>query len=208
MSGSLVLKNILDTLGSVLLICLLLPAFLLIAAAIVCESGGPVLYVQERGGKYGRPFWIFKFRTMVPDAENYGAGFSVSKDDNRITRVGRCLREWSLDELPQLFNILKGDMSFVGPRPTLLYQIEQYTAEQRKRLRMKPGITGLAQVRGRNNLSWPEKIRYDIVYVENYSLRLDASILLETVRVVLSRRGTYRENEAADGRGDEIDRLF
>lgn len=196
MSGRLMLKGFLDYLGSAILICLLLPVFLLITAIIMAEDGQPVLFVQERAGRYGRPFRIFKFRTMVPNAVSRRGGYGVSRGDDRITRVGRYLRDWSLDELPQLFNILKGEMSFIGPRPTLLHQVEQYSEEQRKRLRMKPGITGLAQVSGRNSLSWPEKIRYDIFYVENFTLGLDCRILLETVRVVLSRRGTYRENEA------------
>ena len=189
----LALKRIFDFLASALLLLLLSPLLLGIALAIKLTSKGPVFFLQERAGVNGQPFTIFKFRTMVVNAENIGDGVYTGANDARITKVGTFLRDWSLDELPQLINIVRGDMSIIGPRPTLMYQIEQYDAHQFKRLHARPGVTGWAQVNGRNALSWPERIELDVWYVENWSLLLDLKILIKTVGVVFKREGIYAE---------------
>jgi lipopolysaccharide/colanic/teichoic acid biosynthesis glycosyltransferase len=160
------------------------------AAAIVLEDRGPVLYRQRRVGKDGVEFELLKLRTMVVGAETMGAGFAVDEGDPRITKVGRVLRRLSLDELPQLWNVLRGDMSLIGPRPTLGYQVERYTPRQRRRLEVKPGITGWAQVHGRAKLPWDERIELDVWYVENRSFWLDLKILAKTPGALMS--GTYK----------------
>ncbi len=177
---------------------LLLPLFGIIAVAIKIDDRGPVFFRQERAGKDGRIFRIYKFRSMVVGAEHKGAGVFVEENDSRITRVGKFLRHTSFDELPQLINVLKGEMSLVGPRPTLPYQVERYDARQRKRLTVKPGITGWAQVNGRNFLSWPERIELDLWYVDNWSLRLDFYIFVKTILVL------FKQNNLYMGRQDEI----
>jgi len=166
------------------------PALALAALAVKLSDGGPVLYRQTRVGKDGADFELLKLRTMVVGAERLGAGFAVNEGDPRITRVGRVLRRLSLDELPQLWNVVRGDMSLVGPRPTLRYQVEQYDARQRRRLEVKPGLTGWAQVHGRARLSWAERIELDLWYVEHRSALLDAKILLRTPLALLG--GTYK----------------
>ncbi len=190
----LFLKRFLDKVLSILLIILLLPAALIIALLIKLDSRGPVFYTQTRAGLYGRPFKIYKFRSMVQSAEKLG-GYYTSSSDRRITKMGKWLRAWSIDELPQLINILKGDMSFIGPRPTLMHHLDEYTGEQKKRLLMKPGVTGLAQVSGRNELSWPERIELDIKYINNWSIYLDAKILVKTFKVILKKEGIYAGKE-------------
>jgi lipopolysaccharide/colanic/teichoic acid biosynthesis glycosyltransferase len=173
------------------------PVFALVAVAIRVESRGPIILRQPRVGRDGRDFPMFKFRTMVVDAHTIGAGWLVEERDPRITRVGAFLRKWSLDELPQLANVLRGDMSIVGPRPTLRYQVEQYTPFQRRRLEVRPGITGWAQISGRNELSWPERIKFDVWYVDHRSLSLDAKIVARTLPVVARATRVYN-----DARGD------
>jgi lipopolysaccharide/colanic/teichoic acid biosynthesis glycosyltransferase len=165
---------------------------LLAAAAIATklESRGPVLYRQTRVGKDGVDFELLKLRTMVVGAEKMGAGFAVDQGDARITRIGRILRRTSIDELPQLWNVLRGDMSVIGPRPTLRYQVEQYDEHQRRRLDIRPGLTGWAQVQGRASLPWAERIELDVWYVEHRSPKLDLEILLRTPLALF--RGTYR----------------
>ena len=165
---------------------------LLLAAAIATklESGGPVLYRQTRVGKDGVDFEVLKLRTMVVGAESMGAGYAVDKGDSRITRAGRVLRRTSIDELPQLWNIVRGDMSVIGPRPTLRYQVEQYDEHQRRRLEIRPGLTGWAQVQGRASLPWAERIELDVWYVEHRSPKVDLEILLRTPLALF--RGTYR----------------
>lgn len=153
------------------------------AAAVRLTSEGPALFRQQRVGKDGRPFTILKFRTMI-DGEN-----PVHPEADRITLVGRWLRRASLDELPQLWNVVRGDMSIVGPRPTLMYQVERYTSEQRGRLTVRPGITGLAQIHGRNVISWSERIGFDLEYVAQQSLALDIRIIGLTVLAVIRREG-------------------
>jgi lipopolysaccharide/colanic/teichoic acid biosynthesis glycosyltransferase len=160
------------------------------ALAIKLEDGGPVLYRQTRVGRRGGDFELLKLRTMVVGAEHLGAGFAVNRGDSRITRTGRILRRLSLDELPQLWNVVRGEMSIVGPRPTLRYQVETYDERQRRRLDVKPGITGWAQVHGRAKLPWSERIELDLWYVEHRSPRLDLEILLRTPLALFG--GTYK----------------
>ena len=164
----------------------------LVAAALATKlgDGGPALYRQTRVGRNGEDFEMLKLRTMVEGAEQMGAGPAVDAGDSRITRVGGFLRRTSIDELPQLWNVLRGDMSIVGPRPTFRYQVEQYDEHQLRRLEVRPGLTGWAQVNGRAALSWPERIELDIWYVDNRSPRVDLAILLRTPLVLF--RGTYR----------------
>lgn len=150
-----------------------------------------MLFRQERIGEHGRPFTILKYRTMIPDAEVRGAGLATYRGDPRITRVGKLLRQTSLDELPQLLNVLRGDMSLVGPRPTVRSQVERYTPRQLRRLSVLPGIAGWAQVNGRNSIPWSRRIELDIWYVDHHSIRLDLAIILRTARIVLFGGGTY-----------------
>jgi lipopolysaccharide/colanic/teichoic acid biosynthesis glycosyltransferase len=166
------------------------PLLGLAALGIKLDDGGPVLYRQRRVGKDGRDFELLKLRTMVVDAERQGAGFAVNRGDPRITRVGRVLRKLSLDELPQLWNVVRGDMSLVGPRPTLRYQVERYDERQRRRLEVKPGITGWAQIHGRAALPWAERIELDVWYVEHRSGWLDLKILARTPLALFG--GTYK----------------
>jgi len=166
------------------------PVLALAALAIKLEDGGPVLYRQTRVGRDGADFELLKLRTMIVGAETMGAGLSVNRGDPRITRAGRLLRKLSLDELPQLWNVVRGEMSVVGPRPTLRYQVEQYDERQRHRLDVKPGITGWAQVNGRASLPWAERIELDVWYVEHRSPRLDLRILARTPFALF--RGTYK----------------
>jgi lipopolysaccharide/colanic/teichoic acid biosynthesis glycosyltransferase len=160
------------------------------AAAVKLADGGPVLYRQERVGKDGVPFELLKLRTMIVGADSQGAGAAVDEGDSRITRPGDLLRRLSIDELPQLWNVIRGDMSVIGPRPTLAYQVERYTARQRRRLEVKPGLTGWAQVHGRARLPWNERIELDVWYVENRSPLVDLKILLRTPLALFS--GTYK----------------
>jgi lipopolysaccharide/colanic/teichoic acid biosynthesis glycosyltransferase len=160
------------------------------AVAIKLEDGGPVLYRQRRVGKDGTDFELLKLRSMTVGAEHLGAGFAVDSGDSRITRVGRVLRRTSVDELPQLWNVLRGDMSVIGPRPTLRYQVDRYSDRQRRRLDVRPGLTGWAQVNGRATLSWDDRIELDVWYVEHRSPLVDLRILLRTPRALFG--GTYR----------------
>lgn len=166
------------------------PLLGLSALAVKLGDGGPVLYRQTRVGKDGVDFELLKLRTMVVGAEKTGAGYAVDKGDSRITRVGRFLRRTSLDELPQLWNVVRGEMSVIGPRPTLRYQVEQYDERQRHRLDVKPGITGWAQIHGRATLSWPERIELDVWYVEHRDWKTDLLILLRTPLALFG--GTYK----------------
>jgi lipopolysaccharide/colanic/teichoic acid biosynthesis glycosyltransferase len=166
------------------------PILGLAALAVKVGGGGPVLYRQTRVGKDGVDFELFKLRTMVAGAETQGAGYAVAKGDTRITRAGRVLRRLSLDELPQLWNVVRGEMSVIGPRPTLRYQVERYTPRQRRRLEVKPGITGWAQVHGRAALPWDERIELDVWYVEHRSPWLDLQIFARTPFALFG--GTYK----------------
>ncbi len=168
------------------------PLVAALALAIRLESSGDPIYHQTRIGRDGARFEIYKLRTMVSGAELVGAGLAIAEGDSRITRVGAVLRRYSLDELPNLWNVLRGDMAIVGPRPTLEGQVRQYTPRQRGRLAVKPGITGWAQVNGRASLPWPQRIELDLWYVEHRSLALDLRILLRTLASVLSGSGIYK----------------
>jgi lipopolysaccharide/colanic/teichoic acid biosynthesis glycosyltransferase len=168
------------------------PVIALLALAIRLESRGHPIYRQTRVGKDGELFSIYKLRTMVRGAEFTGAGLAIQEGDDRITRVGALLRRYSLDELPNLWNVLQGEMSIVGPRPTVEVQVQQYTERERGRLAVKPGMTGWAQVHGRASLPWAERIELDLWYVEHWSLALDLKILERTVRMVLTGHGLYK----------------
>lgn len=183
-------KPILDWVGSFVGIILSLPLAALIALAITTESRGGFFYTQERIGRDGVPFRIFKFRSMLRPQDSYDSEGELMENYNRVTKVGRILRSTSLDELPQLLNVLKGEMSLIGPRPTLGYQVERYTEEQMRRLEVKPGLTGLAQVSGRNSLTWNQKIALDLHYVRTLSPVTDLKIFMKTLVVVFRREGT------------------
>ncbi|HEX5448836.1 MAG TPA: sugar transferase [Gaiellaceae bacterium] len=168
------------------------PLLALGALAVKLQDGGPVLYRQMRVGKDGADFELLKLRTMIVGAEKQGAGYAVERGDSRITRAGRALRRLSLDELPQLWNVVRGDMAIIGPRPTLRYQVDQYDARQRRRLEVRPGITGWAQIHGRATLPWEERIEYDLWYVDHHSPKTDLLILLRTPLALLG--GHYKGN--------------
>ena len=185
-------KRTLDVVGAGVGLTLAAPVLAAAALAIRLEDGGPVFFRQERVGRDGATFEVLKLRTMIVDAHTQVAGFAVDRGDSRITRIGTLLRKTSVDELPQLWNVLRGEMSLVGPRPTLAYQVERYTDEQRRRLDVRPGLTGWAQVNGRASLSWPERIELDVWYVQHRSLALDLRILLRTVGVLLRAATVYR----------------
>jgi lipopolysaccharide/colanic/teichoic acid biosynthesis glycosyltransferase len=185
-------KRALDLVGATTLLVLSSPFMALAALLIRLESRGHPIYKQRRVGRHGRPFEIYKFRTMVDGAEYVGAGLAVNEGDPRITRVGHFLRRWSLDELPNLVNVVRGEMSLVGPRPTIQVQVDQYTPHQRRRLEVKPGITGWAQVNGRTSLPWHERIELDVWYVDHRSLLLDLRILLRSLKLVFEGYGLYK----------------
>ena len=186
------IRRAVDIVVSALALALSSPLLLGAMIAIRVESPGPVIYRQRRAGRRGKPFDVLKLRTMVDGAEHIGAGLAVNANDSRITRVGAFLRRSSLDELPNLLNVLRGEMTLIGPRPTLPAQVEQYTDRQRGRLAVKPGITGWAQVNGRASLPWSERIELDLYYVEHRSLSLDLRILLRTPAMVLGGSGLYK----------------
>jgi lipopolysaccharide/colanic/teichoic acid biosynthesis glycosyltransferase len=180
----------LDVAGASIALALTSPVLAAAALAVKLQDGGPVLYRQRRVGHRGEEFELLKLRTMVVGAETQGAGWAVNEGDPRITRVGRVLRRLSLDELPQLWNVVRGEMSLVGPRPTLAYQVERYTPRQRRRLDVKPGITGWAQIHGRARLAWEDRIELDVWYVEHRTPWVDARILLRTPLALFG--GTYK----------------
>src|SRR3989339_1897517 len=190
-SFSRLVKEIIDQILGWMVFITLSPWFWLFACLIRLETPGAAFFRQERIGQDGRPFVAYKFRTMVDHAASLGLGLNVAVNDARITRVGRFLRHTSLDELPQVFNVMQGEMSLVGPRPTLAYQVAAYDDVQRRRLLVKPGITGWAQVNGRNSLPWEERIRLDVWYVDNWSLRLDILILGRTLQTWVRQEGLY-----------------
>jgi undecaprenyl phosphate N,N'-diacetylbacillosamine 1-phosphate transferase len=185
------LKRAFDITISLLVLIFFIPLWIIISILIVCDSEGPFLFLQQRLGKSGKPFVIYKFRTMIKDADK--TGFEVKKGDERITRIGKILRATSLDEIPQFLNVIKGEMSVVGPRPALVRDFERYDEEQKRRLEMRPGITGLAQVCGRATLSWPERIKYDLEYINNWSIWLDIRIILKTIKKIVSKEDLYNQ---------------
>ena len=187
----MLLKRLIDIIIASIALLSLSPFLLLIGLAIRIDSRGPIFYVDDRVGQYGHSFRIYKFRTMVVGARYQGLGLEVAQNDTRITLVGHFLRQWSLDELPQLFNVLIGDMSLIGPRPTVQSQVDFYTSEQKRRLIVKPGISGWAQVNGRNTIPWHKRIELDIWYIDNWSIWLDFVIFLRTFNVVLKADDVY-----------------
>ena len=197
----MIAKEIFDKIFSFLALVVLLPIFLIVAILIKIYSKGSVFFLQERVGKDGKIFKVFKFRTMTVDAEEKTKGKYIEKSNPYVTRTGKFLRRSGIDELPQLINVLRGEMSLAGPRPTLPYQVAKYNDYQRKRLLMKPGITSWALIHGRNKLTWPERIEYDVWYVEHWSFWLDIKIFFKTVWVVAKGEGLYASRET-----DEIAR--
>jgi lipopolysaccharide/colanic/teichoic acid biosynthesis glycosyltransferase len=187
----LVLKRGLDIVAAGLGLLILVPAFLLIALSIWLDSPGSFFFTVRAAGRSGRAFDQWKFRTMKVGAREQGHPFETSATDPRITRVGRFLRRWSLDELPQLWNVLLGEMSLIGPRPAFIEVAECYPRVEARRLLMRPGLTGLAQIHGRNLLPWPQRVTYDIAYIEHYSLWMDFRILIGTIPVVVRGEGVY-----------------
>ena len=199
---SYMLKRLVDTIISVAALIVVLPLLVLTAIAIMAEDPGPVLYVQIRVGRNGRHFRFYKFRSMITNADKMkhklasqnesaaGVIFKMKKDP-RITKVGRIIRKFSIDELPQLLNVLKGDMSLVGPRPPLPSEVEKYSLEQRKRLHVIPGITGLWQVSGRSDIAFTDQVRLDMQYIQSASFLNDIGLLLKTIPAVLTGRGAY-----------------
>jgi len=187
------LKRVLDILGATTAIILFFPIMVLVAISVRLTIGSPVLFRQVRPGLHGKPFVMYKFRTMTDDRDEEGR---LLPDEKRLTPFGAWLRAWSLDELPEFFNVLKGDMSLVGPRPLLMEYLDRYTPEQFRRHEVKPGITGWAQVNGRNTLTWEEKFKLDVWYVDNWTVWLDLKILLLTALKVLRREGISATDHA------------
>jgi undecaprenyl phosphate N,N'-diacetylbacillosamine 1-phosphate transferase len=190
----LAVKRVLDLLVAACGLVLLLPVFVLVGMAIKLASPGSVFFKLRVAGCAGKNFDQWKFRTMVENARQMAHPFETSATDPRITRVGRFLRRWSLDELPQLWNVVRGEMSLVGPRPTFVEIATQYSSLEANRLLMRPGLTGLAQVHGRNLLPWPKRVALDIEYIEHYSLWLDLKVLIRTIPAVLRSKGVYGED--------------
>ncbi len=199
---ALAVKRVVDIILALIGLLFLGPLILFLAWLVRRDSPGPAFYVQKRVGQNGRVFDMYKLRTMVVGAETIGPGHAVENDDPRITRLGRWLRATSLDELPQLWNILRGEMSFIGPRPLLVKYLDRWTPRQKKRLLMPQGITVWAQINGRNELDWDTKFEMDVWYVENWSLWLDFVIALRTIWAVLTRRGITGENGVPEFTGN------
>lgn len=196
-------KRLVDLIASIGGLTVLSPLFAVVGLAIRKDSPGPVFFTQERIGHEGRPFQMVKFRTMRTLEDSVGPDGQLLDNYDRVTRVGRVLRDTSLDELPQLINVVKGEMSLIGPRPTLAYQVERYTSEQRRRLDVRPGLTGLAQVNGRNNLTWDEKIAWDCEYVRAVSLFTDFRIVLKTFRTLIAQDGVaFQGHDSISEHGD------
>ncbi|WP_270196749.1 sugar transferase [Faecalimonas umbilicata] len=176
---------------------------LVVALLVKIDSKGPALFKQERLGKDGKPFWIYKFRSMVVGAEKTGSGVYSGRNDARVTKIGKILRATSIDELPQLINILKGEMSFIGPRPALTYhpwKFEEYTEEQKKMFAVRPGVTGWAQVNGRKEVEWPKRIEMNVWYVEHMSFLLDVKIFFKTILKVFTNADNVNSTETAKKR--------
>jgi len=185
-----ILKRMFDIIFSLIILILLLPFIFIISVLIKITSPGPVIYKQLRAGQYGKPFYLYKFRTMVPNADKLGS-LLTEKNDKRITKFGKFLRRWSLDEIPQFYNVLKGDMSIVGPRPEVIEIVKTYKEWEKRVLKVKPGITGLAQISGRQDLDRNTKLKLDLIYIKNYSFFLDLEIILKTIFAVIKGKGAY-----------------
>lgn len=206
---SIALKRFGDIILSAIALIICLPIFLIISILIKLDSKGPVFFKQKRLGKQGKVFKIYKFRSMIPGAEKTGSGLFNYNGDSRVTKMGRFLRDTSLDELPQFLNVLKGDMSFVGPRPSVTYELGDYnTLNQRykKRFEVVPGITGLAQVNGRNDISWDDKVNYDNQYIDEFKQKgviLDVLIICRTIKKIFTKQDIY-ETKLGEKLSDEI----
>lgn len=187
------IKKLFDVICALFLLMALSPLIILLTMTVRLKLGTPVLFQQRRPGLHGKPFQLYKFRTMTDKRDSKGR---LLPDDHRLTSFGRFLRSTSLDELPELFNVLKGDMSLVGPRPLLMQYLERYTPEQARRHEVKPGITGWAQINGRNAITWEEKFKRDVWYVDNRSLLLDIKIIFMTICKVLQREGINQPGQA------------
>ncbi|MCX7870659.1 MAG: sugar transferase [bacterium] len=187
----ILIKYFFDRIFAFIFIVLLLPVFFIISLLIILEDGFPVFFIQERVGLNGKIFKMYKFRSFRKNVDLSNV-YTYSKDP-RISRIGSIIRRYSLDELPQLINILKGEMSFIGPRPNLPFQYKELNDIQKQRYLVKPGITGLAQINGRNKIKWEERINYDLIYIKNYNLLLDMWILYKTIFVVFSGEGVYEK---------------
>ena len=199
----LFIKRAFDLFASISLLILLIifPVMIIVPILIKIDSKGPAIFTQDRTGKNGKIFKIYKFRTMRIPEDSLDENGNMLEPKKRITKLGAILRKTSIDELAQLFNIINGTMSFVGPRPTLPYQSERYNERQKKRHDMRPGITGWAQVNGRNELTWSEKLEYDVEYIEKFSLLFDIKILFKTVAVVLKQDGiAFTKNDAINAK--------
>jgi undecaprenyl phosphate N,N'-diacetylbacillosamine 1-phosphate transferase len=202
-----IVKRILDFILAIVLLVVLSPLLLIIAIAIKLESKGPIIFKQDRLGLDGKVFKMYKFRTMVDGAINMGTGLRTGEGDPRITGVGKFLRKTSLDELPQLLNVLCGEMSFVGPRPPVPYhphRYEEYSEEQKRRFTVRPGITGYAQVMVRNSVPWDERISLDAMYVENMAITLDVRIIFQTLVSVIKKENIYLSPKAKKATSDCI----
>lgn len=189
------LKRIFDILGSMIALIVISPLLLLTSILVLFFLGRPIIYSQERPGRGGKPFLVYKFRSMKNDVDSKG---HLLPDKMRITKFGRFLRSTSIDELPELFNILFGHMSLIGPRPLLMEYLPLYTMEQMRRHEVRPGLTGLAQVNGRNAISWEDRLRYDVEYVDNLTFWLDVKIMFKSIRVVLSRKGIEYQGKISE----------
>jgi len=187
------MKRLFDFIAGMAALVVLSPLLLILVAAVRWQMGSPVLFRQQRPGRFGKPFWLLKFRTMT---DAHDARGSLLPDADRLTRFGRFLRATSLDELPELFNVLKGDMSMVGPRPLLMQYLDRYTPEQARRHEVKPGITGWAQVNGRNAINWEDKFKLDVWYVDNQSFWLDVKIIFMTIWKIVKREGISQPGHA------------
>lgn len=194
-------RYVLDRILAAVILIVISPVLLIIALIVLCSSGQPVLFRQQRIGRHGSIFLILKFRTMVKDAERIGGGY-MPVGANLITPIGKLLRKTSLDELPQLINIIRGDMALIGPRPSLVGQYQRYTAFQRRRVEVLPGVTGLAQVTFRNDAPWSKRIALDIEYIDRANPKMDATILIRTLRKVFSGSGVLTDQTA-----DQVDDL-
>lgn len=202
----LIFKRIIDIICSILGLIILIPVFLIVSIAIKIESKGPVIFKQKRIGKDGKVFEIYKFRSMVVGAEKMGTGVYSKKGDTRVTKVGKFIRATSIDELPQLLNILKGEMSFIGPRPVLTYhpwKYEEYTEEQKKRFLLRPGVTGWAQIHGRKQVEWEKRIKLDVEYVEKISFIMDLKIFFITIYKVIFMKDNVNTGTTVNKEKDE-----
>lgn len=204
------IKRTLDIFLSLIGLIILLPVFLIVSILIKLESKGPIIFKQKRIGRNGKVFNIYKFRSMIVGAEKIGTGVYSKKDDNRVTKIGKVIRMTSIDELPQLINILKGEMSIIGPRPVLTYhpwKYEEYTKEQLKRFEVRPGVTGWAQINGRKDVEWNRRIKLDVEYVNSITFKLDLKIFFKTIYKVILIKDNVNKEETLKNNRKEKDKV-